>query len=468
MIPFFSVDSAYRNAVAVYHFSMKTISRGSGRSVTAAAAYRSATRIHDSRTGQAHDYSSKRGVLSTTILAPSRSPDWARDPEQLWNEVELNEKRKDARLARENIVALPHELDLDQNKSWLHLFVNDHYVKRGMVAQVSIHAADRDGDNRNVHAHILLTDRQVTRNGFKEKKARSWNEKPTLQHWRKAFAEYQNRALEAAGHRARVDHRSFKDRGIDREPTQHQGPAATKVQQQSQPSLIAEKNQLTAKFNEHLTAMKEQAKQMQLQVEEERQRIAAKARALQSNLNDRYMKLRKERELREAELEAEKKDTLLGRLFKQKEAANEKEQRLRQELKAIEIRLGQEQKDLQPKSEVIAKRPNSEKTMRGDFRRAADPDKFPIEIRASREVSGPNPDVPPIPGCKKERCGRNLSDEHESPRKASEQQPSISNSGVLSEKEEPQNEIVRQRLVEFRARMQKSRAQRTRDSGRSR
>ena len=72
------------------------------------------------------------------ILAPSRAPEWARDPEQLWNEVEQTEKRKDARLARENIVALPHELDLDQNTEWLHLFVEDHYVKRGMVAQVRV------------------------------------------------------------------------------------------------------------------------------------------------------------------------------------------------------------------------------------------------------------------------------------------------------------------------------------------
>lgn len=251
---------------------MKHISRGSGRSATAAAAYRSAERIHDERTGRTHDYSNKRGVLSSVILAPSRAPEWARQSDTLWNKVEHTEKRKDSRLARENIVALPHELTLEQNVDWLHQFINDNYVKRGMAAQVSIHGPDQHGDQRNYHAHILLTTRAITRNGFKEKKPEKWNDKAILYRWREEFAKHQNRALERHGHRERVDHRSYKDRGIDRDPTQHLGPEANQIEREDKSTAIGEKNRLTKEFNRNLDAMKEQEGQLRQEIERERKR----------------------------------------------------------------------------------------------------------------------------------------------------------------------------------------------------
>lgn len=253
---------------------MKHIARSAGRSATAAAAYRSGSRIEDDRTGTVHDYRAKRGVLSSFILSPSRAPDWAQDTQQLWNRVEQAEKRVDSRVARENIVALPHELNLEQNSKWLQEFVNDNYVKRGMVAQVSIHAPDHEGDNRNYHAHIMLSPRPITRNGFKETKPRTWNDVATLNKWREAFAEYQNRALERHGHEIRVDHRSYRDRGIDREPTQHVGPAANQIARDENETDIAQRNSLTKKFNQHLEDMKSLKQHLEEQMELERQRQA--------------------------------------------------------------------------------------------------------------------------------------------------------------------------------------------------
>lgn len=390
--------------MAIYHFTMKPVSRGTGRSVTAAAAYRAATRIHDLRTGKSHDYTAKRGVLSNVVLAPSRAPEWARDPERLWNEVEQNEKRKDARLARENIVALPHELDLEQNTEWLHLFVEDHYVKRGMVAQVSVHSADHEGDKRNIHAHILLTDRQVTRNGFKEKKVRTWNDKSTLKVWREAFADYQNRALKEHGHEARVDHRSYRERGIDREPMQHIGPAANQIQRERKTTEIGRKNELTKSFNRNLEAMKKEAQKLELQIKQEQDWILAKQKALQDAMNERHWRSRKSREITLAEQKALETDNILGRLTGQKHAAQEKERQVKAQLKShLETRLI-EAAQAQEMPTVIPQRPSKIETFETPPPEVLPPQKpkMDIELRAARKGTISQEKIAPLPGVKRE------------------------------------------------------------------
>lgn len=243
----------YGAAVAAFHFKMQVISRSAGRSVCAAAAYRAAQKIHDVRTGETHDYTRKRGILHSAILAPARAPEWARESESLWNRVEAGERRKDAQLARENVIALPHELTLDQNREWLHAFVEEAYVKRGMVAQVNIHAPHRSGDARNIHAHILLSLRQCTRDGFKDKKTRTWNEKVTLNQWREQCAAHINQALERAGRSERVDHRSFADQGLDRMPTKHLGVDAMQMERRGKPTRIGDQNRAAKDFNRRIT-----------------------------------------------------------------------------------------------------------------------------------------------------------------------------------------------------------------------
>ena len=147
--------------MAIYHLRVSVISRSQGRSATAAIAYRVAERIADRRTGLVFDYAAKAGVEHTEILAPSHAPDWVSDRSELWNRVEEAETRKNSQVAREVRVALPAELTHAERVELVRGFASEQFVDRGMVADVALHAPGRDGDDRNHHAHILLTTREV-------------------------------------------------------------------------------------------------------------------------------------------------------------------------------------------------------------------------------------------------------------------------------------------------------------------
>ena len=227
--------------MADYRFSAKVISRGKGQSAVAAAAYRAGTRLHDERTGTTPDYSRKAGVIHAEVLTPEGTPDWMHDRAQLWNAVESAERRKDAQLAREIQLSLPHELTDAQRHELVRGFVQEQFVGRGMIADMAIHAPSDKGDTRNHHAHVMLTMRELTGDGF-GKKAREWNAADTLANWREQWAHHQNRELERHGHPARVDHRSFEAQGIDREPSQHLGPVAHDMEAKGKPSRIGDEN----------------------------------------------------------------------------------------------------------------------------------------------------------------------------------------------------------------------------------
>jgi ATP-dependent exoDNAse (exonuclease V) alpha subunit len=215
--------------MAVYRFEAKIIGRSKGRSATASAAYRAAERIEDARTGICFDYTRYRGVLHSEILTPAGTPEWMRDRAQLWNAVEAVEKRKDAQLARDLVLSLPHELTHDQRLTLVREFLREEFVAKGMIADFAIHKPDREGDQRNHHAHVMLTMRELTGDGF-GKKVRDWNEPEQLERWRERWADCINRNLEKHGHQARVDHRSLADQGLDREPEPKQGPVATEME----------------------------------------------------------------------------------------------------------------------------------------------------------------------------------------------------------------------------------------------
>ena len=226
--------------MALYRFSAGVIARGRGHSSTAAAAYRAGERITDERTGQTHDYTRRTGVLWTGIYAPKDAPEWAQDRARLWNAVEQGEKRKDARTAREFIVCIPHELDVEQGRRLLGDFLRENFARKGFVADAAIHGPGRGGDERNVHAHFLVTTRQVERGRFVEKKDRTQNEKATLAGWRENWAKLANRHLERAGFPGTLDHRSYEDRGIDRTPGRHAGKAAWNMERRGVPTEAAE------------------------------------------------------------------------------------------------------------------------------------------------------------------------------------------------------------------------------------
>ena len=276
--------------MASYHLCCKVISRGQGRSATAAAAYRAAERIYDRRTGLVHDYTRKQGVLHSEIALPEHA----------------TERRADAQLARETVFAVPHELSREQRVEFCREAVRELYVSRGMVCDWAMH--DADGDGHNVHCHVLSPLRSCDESGFlaksanvytvrnadgEERKAATaefrelrehgwekvykyrlgneyreltasqadgwdgckrvsknavqearylndWNDPGNVERWRAEFCDLQNAALERAGSAARVDHRSYEARGIDREPTVHEGPAVRAMESRERERCAAE------------------------------------------------------------------------------------------------------------------------------------------------------------------------------------------------------------------------------------
>ena len=194
--------------MAIYHLRATMISRSQGRSATAAIAYRVAERIEDRRTGLTFDYAARGGVDHTEILAPDHAPDWVRDRSELWNRVEESETRKNSQVAREVRVALPEELTHAQRVALVRDYAQAQFVDRGMVADIALHAPGREGDERNHHAHILLTTREIDADGFTTKN-RDWNKVEVLEGWREAWARSSNAALERAGIEDRVDHRTL-------------------------------------------------------------------------------------------------------------------------------------------------------------------------------------------------------------------------------------------------------------------
>lgn len=217
-----------RQAVAIYHLSVKTISRSAGRSATAAAAYRAGVKITDERTGQIHDYSRKSGVESAELVLPADAPKWAADRSALWNAAEQSETRKNSTVAREFEIALPTELSAEERRRLAVDFAREIVNRHDCAVDVAIHAPSRGGDNHNHHAHILCSTRKLTPVGFSQK-TRELDDRKTgeVERWRERFATLQNERLQDAGIDARVDHRSLEAQGIDREPTRHLGVAAT-------------------------------------------------------------------------------------------------------------------------------------------------------------------------------------------------------------------------------------------------
>ncbi|MEB6551123.1 MobA/MobL family protein [Heyndrickxia sporothermodurans] len=210
--------------MAIYHFSAQVISRRRGQSAVAAAAYRSGERLTDERTGEEKYY--RRNVEpDAMILAPSNSPEWVYNREQLWNEVESAEKRKDAQLSREINIALPVELSIDNQEELIRDYIQKEFVNRGMIADIAIH---RDDPN-NPHAHVMLTTRKITADGFGPKN-REWNDRGLLEQWREEWANHTNQALEKENIQERISHLSHEARGLEQLPTIHLGHVAHKME----------------------------------------------------------------------------------------------------------------------------------------------------------------------------------------------------------------------------------------------
>jgi ATP-dependent exoDNAse (exonuclease V) alpha subunit len=273
--------------MAIYHLSVKAISRSAGRSATAAAAYRAACYIADERTGEIHDYTKKSGVESADIVLPDDVPEWAKDRAKLWNAAELAEKRKDSCVAREFEVALPSELSADERRRLALDFAKDMANREGCAVDVAIHAPGKGGDNRNHHAHILRTTRKIESDGLGEKletEKAGRKRSEDLEAVRVRWAEMTNERLQENGIESRVDHRTLDAQGIEREPTKHLGVSATGYERRT-----GEKSDKRIRLEQEESEQQARAKQLF------RQRTASKlAEAfLQAKTDDHYAELKK-------------------------------------------------------------------------------------------------------------------------------------------------------------------------------
>ncbi|MGP4804225.1 MobQ family relaxase [Agrobacterium cavarae] len=205
--------------MAIYHLNVKNISRGDGRSVVAAAAYRAGEVLPNDAEEKLSDFGGRRDVIASGIRLPNGAPEWMADRTRLWNAVELAERRHDARLAKEIEFALPRELP---RSAWLPVaqIMADAYTAQGFIADFAIHD---DGTQHNPHVHILLTTRVVTPEGFGPK-IRSADGRQFITEARATWERIANDALKAAGVAAAIDSRSYAKRKLDRTPGQHRGP----------------------------------------------------------------------------------------------------------------------------------------------------------------------------------------------------------------------------------------------------
>ena len=221
--------------MALYFLNMKTFGRSDGGSAPSAAAYRSGERIRHERTGRTYDHTDRQDVMHKEILLPPRfagaDMSWATDRSTLWNAAEAAESRKNARVAREYLIAVPEELSHPQRVDVVRGFAQELAERYGFAVDVAVHAPRnfRGSDPRNFHAHLLATTREVSPEGLGRKTTLDLSDENRrmlglgpavreLLHVRRRWAEVANTALESAHVDARIDHRSLAAQGITREP----------------------------------------------------------------------------------------------------------------------------------------------------------------------------------------------------------------------------------------------------------
>ena len=303
--------------MSIYHCSIKVVSRAGGRSAVASAAYRAGEKLHNQETGLTHDFTHKGGVVMNEVILPDNAPRRYLDREVLWNEVQQIEKRSDAQFAREVEVALPNEMTRDQQIECVRSFIQDNFIKEGMIADWALH----DKGDGNPHAHIMLTLRgideheqwlkkqktvfangrdakgraifdpskpsydpkrkeetskyripQLDKDGKQKVRVRKgkgteylwekitvpendWNDHSKAEIWRASWAEHCNRYLAKD---KQIDHRSYARQGKDKVPTIHEGVTARKMEAKGK---TADRCQINREIRER-NSIKEQIREI--------------------------------------------------------------------------------------------------------------------------------------------------------------------------------------------------------------
>ena len=244
--------------MAIYHCSTKTVNRSSGRTAVASSAYRSGEKLKDERTGLTHDFTRKDGVAHSEIVS---NLDIEIDRSELWNLAEQSENRKDARTAREWVIALPDELDADQRKDLAKEFAQSLVDRYGVIADIAIHEPSKGGSDKNHHAHIMLTTRKaeldtdnnlilttktdIELSNAKRKSLDMGTTQDEIKQIRETWANLANFALEKAGIQEKIDHRSYADQGNGLQATIHEGTKVTQLRRQGIDTEIS-------RFNDHV------------------------------------------------------------------------------------------------------------------------------------------------------------------------------------------------------------------------
>lgn len=289
--------------MAIASCSVKIISRGAGRSAVAAAAYRSGEELENEFEGTIYNYGHKKGIVHTEILAPSNAPEWVYDRQKLWNAVELFENRKNARLAREVMIALPKELTQEQRIELVRDYARI-FVRMGMIADIAIH----DKGDGNPHAHIMLTDRELDGDHFADKKNREWNSRENVEIWREQYASITNKYLERYNHPERIDHRSYERQGIDQTPTIHKGHYAHSQEQQGIRTELGDKNRQIEAENREREWKKQFEKDLALVKEAQRQEPYREQRELEKQQAEQR-KQQEAAQLQQAEILKRRQET---------------------------------------------------------------------------------------------------------------------------------------------------------------
>lgn len=264
--------------MAIYHCSTKTVNRSSGRTAVASSAYRAGEKLRDERTGLTHDFTKKNGVVHTEIISKL---DIQIDRNQLWNLAEKTENRKDARTAREWVIALPNELDADQRKDLAKSFARSLVNHYDVIADLAIHEPSKGGNDKNHHAHIMLTTRKaeldpdhkltlttkadIELSNAKRKTLDIGTTQEEIKYIRETWANLANRALERSGSREKVDHRSYADQNNGLQATIHEGTSVTQLRRQGIDTRISRYNDTVKQTNAKQLNQQKQQKEQVLQ-----------------------------------------------------------------------------------------------------------------------------------------------------------------------------------------------------------
>ena len=275
--------------MALYHFHVDQIKRSAGQSAIAASAYRAGEKLYSEYYGESNDFTRKGGVLHAEILLPPNAPPEYADRQTLWNAVEKVEKNKKAQLAYSFDIALQNELTQEENIALARRFVREHFVSKGMIADLAVHEPDKENGIPNPHFHVMTTMRPLNPDGTWGNKQRreyalddngerirdekgdyvfnavhttDWHEPETLEHWREAWCRMVNAEFERKGLDVRIDHRSYEAQGIEQIPTVHEGPLVQKIEKRGIRTQKGDLNRWIKATNRLISTIKKKLKSL--------------------------------------------------------------------------------------------------------------------------------------------------------------------------------------------------------------